>query len=65
MRKRPLEQLSAAEFADLRAKLAVLGCTPAQIRSAIGDAPQGRMVGDIAESLRLWLKTRPKRGTAR
>lgn len=60
---RPFEIPTAAQFGQLRAWLATNGCTPAMLNAAIGNAPQGRAIGTIADGLRGWLKTRPKAQT--
>jgi len=63
MRMRPFERPTVAQYLELRQRLAAMGCTAAHIRQAVGDAPQGRAIGTIADELRAWLKTRPKAQT--
>lgn len=60
---RPFETPTAAQFGQLRAWLATQGMTPAQVANGIGNAPQGRAIGTIGDTLRAQLKTLPKRTT--
>ena len=51
---------TAAEFGQLRARLAIRGMTQAQINAAIGTAPNGRPRDAIVKQLTDWLRARPK-----
>ena len=64
MKMRAFERPTAEQYTALRQRLIAMGCTPQQIRSAIGDSVQDRAAGTIADALRAWLKTRPKAARA-
>jgi hypothetical protein len=54
------EGMNANDFGKLRSFLAQNGITQEQIREAVGNNPNGRTRGEIADQLRAWLATRPK-----
>ena len=60
---RPFEMPDVAQFHALRQWLLAQGMTPAQVAQAVGNAPQQRAIGTIAQSLRARLKTLPKQAS--
>ncbi len=58
--KTPSEAPSGAEFEQLVDFLAENGMTATAARAVIGNSPNGRTRGEIADELRAWLKERPK-----
>lgn len=58
--KARIEEVTNGEHGLLRAKLAQLGFTPANLNAAVGQQPQGRTRAQLAADLAGWLKTRPK-----
>lgn len=54
------EKQTAAEFGLLRAYLAKIGVTQAQINAAIGKTANKRTRAQIVDMLRAWLKDLPK-----
>lgn len=51
----PSSTPSAAEFGQLRAYLARIGMSQAQISAAVGTSAAGRTRAQIAEQLRRWI----------
>ena len=55
------EMPTPSEFGQLTAFLAQSGVNPAQARTAVGNAVNGRNRQQIADTLRVWLKSRAKK----
>ena len=60
LRRKDLE-IGSAEFGNLRAYLAQQKISQATINEVIGDATYNRTRAEIAEALRAWLVTLPKK----
>jgi len=58
MSSKPGDKMTANEFGKLRAHLAHLGVSQAQITQAIGGNVGGRTRAEIAAALRAWLQNR-------
>lgn len=58
MASRPNDKMTASEFGKLRACLAKLHVSQAQITQAIGGNVGGRTRAEIAAELRAWLQAR-------
>lgn len=58
MSSKPGDKMTANEFGKLRAALAKLHVSQAQITQAIGGNVGGRTRAEIAAALREWLRTR-------